>query len=393
MNTPTSPDPQPQSAPQPPNTPHAPQPPNTPHAPQPPRPSLNDIADRLHVVQLPLRTSFRGLTVREVALFEGPAGWGEFAAFPEYAAPETARWLDCALEMAFLGPPSPRRPSVEVNGTIPASVAPQDVEKFLTNYPGVRTVKVKVAEQGSELIDDIERIAAVHAANPELRIRCDANGAWSVPDALAAATALAEAAGGTIAAGGALDYIEQPCRTVEELAELRKRLRNTSHPATATTAADSASTPAVTQKAPRIAADESIRRADDPAAVMRLRAADVAVVKAAPLGGPRAVLALAEQFASHNMTVTISSALESAVGMFAGLATAAALPEQHNAAGLGTGSLFLEDVAAPRPIVDGRIAATPVVPDPARLAALAAPAARRDWWLDRVRACWPLLNY
>ena len=352
-------------------------------------PHIDDLIDRLHVVQLPLRTSFRGLTTREVALFEGPAGWGEFAAFLEYPPAEASRWLACALEMAFVGAPTPLRPTVEVNGTIPASVAPHAVDKLLDRYPGIRTVKVKVAEQGTSLVDDLERVAAVHAAAPDLRIRCDANAAWTVSEAFEAALALAEVAGGNF------DYLEQPCRSTAELAELRKRLASrASGDAAWHFAQPGVDVPRHSAQsgvsAPRIAADESIRRAGDSEAVMRQQAADVAVIKAAPMGGPRAVLALAERFAAHNMSVTVSSALESAVGMYAGLATAAALPAYGgaiNAAGLGTGSLFLHDVAEPCPIINGRIDATPVVPDAARLADLAAPADRRSWWRDRVRAC------
>ncbi len=171
-------------------------------------------------------------------------------------------------------------------------------------------------------------------------------------------------AAGALTADGPLEYLEQPCATVDELAELRRRI-----------------------DVP-IAADESIRKADDPLAVVRARAADIAVLKVAPLGGVSALLDIAAQI---DIPVVVSSALDSAVGIGHGLAAAAALPELSHACGLGTGGLFVEDVAAAAVSVDGYLAVGPVVPDPARLHALAAPPERRQWWIDRVKACYQLL--
>jgi O-succinylbenzoate synthase len=61
---------------------------------------LADVLDRLYVVALPMRVRFRGITVREVALIDGPAGWGEFGAFPEYGTAEASAWLASAIEAA-----------------------------------------------------------------------------------------------------------------------------------------------------------------------------------------------------------------------------------------------------------------------------------------------------
>lgn len=335
--------------------------PRTPDHPDPrpaaPAPGAEEILERARVLLLPLRTRFRGIGVREVLLVEGPAGWAEFSAFPEYPPAEAGRWLASCVEMGWTGPPPMLRERVPVNATVPA-VAPGQVPEVLARYPDCTTVKVKIAGE-TGLAEDVARVAAVRAAAPDAAVRCDANGAYDVAGALAAARALT--------ADGPLDYLEQPCATVAELAEVRRRVRAAGLPL-------------------RIAADESIRRAADPWAVVRARAADAAVVKAAPLGGPRALVALAGRLADRGLTVTVSSALESAVGMYAGLAAAAALPEPVPA-GLATGSLYAADVAAPREIVDGTLAAVPVTPDPDRLAALAAPAAVRDRWFSRVREC------
>lgn len=310
-------------------------------------PDLSDLLDRVHVVALPMRVRFRGITVREVALIDGPAGWGEFGAFLEYEPPEAAHWLASAIEAAYHMPPPLRRDRIPVNATIPA-VRPERVAELLSRFPGVTTAKVKVAEPGQTLDDDVARVAAVRALVPTVRV--DANGGWSVEEAVAAAAAL-----------GPLEYIEQPCKTVEELAKVRRRI-----------------------DVP-VAADESIRKADDPLRVVRAGAADVAVLKVAPLGGMSALLAVAEQI---DVPVVVSSALDSAVGIATGLRTAAVLPTLEHACGLATGRLLEEDVTEPMQPVDGCLPVVAVVPEPARLAALQAPGERRDWWIRRIIACY-----
>ncbi|MCB1292020.1 MAG: o-succinylbenzoate synthase [Mycobacterium sp.] len=313
--------------------------------------SVEDLLDRLHVLALPMRVRFRGITVREVALIDGPSGWGEFGAFLEYQPPEAAHWLASAIESAYGVRPPVRRRRIPVNATVPA-VGPDEVAAVLARFPGATTAKVKVAEPGQTLADDVARVDAVRAVIPTVRV--DANGGWTPDEAVAAAAALT--------AEGALEYIEQPCPMVAELAEVRRRV-----------------------DVP-IAADESIRKAADPLAVVRAGAADIAVLKVAPLGGVGALLDIA---AHIDIPVVISSALDSAVGIGAGLAAAAALPRLEHACGLGTGGLFVSDVADLVP-VDGSLPVGEVVPDPARLADLAASPQRRDWWIDRVRQCYPL---
>lgn len=314
---------------------------------------LDDLLDRLHVVALPMRVRFRGITTREVALIDGPVGWGEFGAFGEYEPNEAARWLASGIESAYTAAPPALRTSIPINATVPA-VPVDRVPEVLARFPGARTAKVKVAESGQTLADDVARVEAVRAVIPVVRV--DANGGWSVEQAVTAAAALTD--------GGPLEYIEQPCRTVAELAQVRRRI------------------------GVPVAADESIRRADDPLAVVRAGAADIAVLKVAPLGGVRALLDIA---AAIDVPVVISSALDSAVGIASGLAAAAALPHLQHACGLGTGGLFVQDVAELR-AVDGYLPVRAAVPDPARLAALAAPADRRDIWIARVKDCWAWLR-
>ncbi|KMO75979.1 o-succinylbenzoate synthase [Mycolicibacterium obuense] len=315
---------------------------------------LADLLDRVHVVALPMRVRFRGITTREVALIEGPQGWGEFGAFVEYGPAEAAHWLAAGLEAAYQPLPPTRRDRIPINATVPAVSAAQ-VPEVLARFPGARTAKVKVAEPGQSLADDVARVNAVRALVPTVRV--DANGGWSVDDAVAAAAALT--------ADGPLEYLEQPCATVPELAEVRRRV-----------------------DVP-VAADESIRKAEDPLHVVRAGAADVAVLKVAPLGGVRAMLAIAAQI---DIPIVVSSALDSAVGIGAGLVAAGCLPELQHACGLGTGSLFVEDVAEPSLPVDGYLPVAGVIPDPARVSGLAADAQRRQWWIDRIRECWPLVS-
>ncbi|WP_068156162.1 o-succinylbenzoate synthase [Rhodococcus phenolicus] len=321
-------------------------------------PPLDDVLAGAVVVSLPMRVRFRGITTREVVLIQGPAGWGEFGPFPEYGDDEAAHWLHSAIESAWLGDPAPQRAAVPVNATVPA-VDPDRVPEILARFPGARTAKVKVAEKGQDLAQDLARVRAVRELIDNVRV--DANGGWTVDEAVTALTAL------TVDAP--LEYAEQPCATVPELVEVRRRL------------------PGVP-----VAADESIRRAEDPLRVVRAGGADVAVVKVAPLGGAARLLALAGELAEHGVPVVVSSALDSAVGMGSGLAAAAALPDLPYACGLGTGGFFTVDVAPGRAMSDGMVPVGPITPDPARLAELAAPGERVRWWTERLRRCHALLR-
>jgi o-succinylbenzoate synthase len=282
----------------------------------------------LRVVRIPMRVRFRRVDHREAVLLGGPAGWGEFSPFPEYPPVSALPWLTAAVEAATRPWPAPRRARVPVNLTVPA-VDP-DVAGHMVASSSCRTVKVKVAEAGRPFSEDLARVAAVREAlGPGGRIRVDVNGAWSVDEA---ARRLSELAGFD------LEYAEQPCATVEELAELRRRV-----------------------EVP-IAADESIRTAADPERVAELGAADVAVLKVQPLGGVGVTLRLAERL---GLPVVISSALETSVGIAAGLAAAAALPDLEYACGLGTVSLLDGDVVrSPLLAEDGLLEVRRPEPDP-----------------------------
>lgn len=273
----------------------------------------------MRVYAIPMRTRFRGITRRTGVLLRGPAGWGEFSPFPEYGPHECARWLAAAREAAGPGWPAPVRDRVPVNATIPA-VDPERAHA-MTLRSGCRTAKVKVAERGQTDADDVARVEAVRAAlGPGGRVRVDANGAWNVDHAVRVIKELDRFD---------LEYVEQPCATLDELAQVRRRV-----------------------PVP-IAADESIRRADDPLKVRAAEAADIAVLKVQPLGGVRAALRVAE---ATGLPVVVSSAVETSVGLAAGVALAAALPELPYACGLGTLSLLSGDVVHdPLAPVDGVI--------------------------------------
>ncbi len=306
----------------------------------------------LRVFSIPLRIRFRGITVREGVLLQGDAGWGEWSPFLEYDDVASRPWLACALEAAHLGWPAPLREQIPVNVTIPAT----DPERAhaIVRAGGCRTAKVKVAERGQSLADDIARVEAVRdALGPDGLVRVDANGGWGVDEAVRAVAALERAARG-------LEYVEQPVESVEDLAVVRRRV-----------------------DVP-IAADESIRRAEDPYRVRDLEAADIAVLKVQPLGGVRACLRIAEDI---GMPVVVSSAVESSVGIAAGVALAAALPELHHACGLATVQLLTDDVASqPMLPVDGMLAVTRPEVDEAALVRLAAGADRNDHWRRRLDA-------
>ncbi|WP_460848023.1 o-succinylbenzoate synthase [Nocardioides ultimimeridianus] len=304
----------------------------------------------MRVLSIPMRTRFRGITVREVALVEGPAGWGEWSPFLEYPADVAEPWLRCAEEAARGDWPAAVRSAVPVNVTVPA-VGPERAQEIV-RAGGCRTAKVKVAEPGQTLADDEARVAAVRdALGPGGLVRVDANGGWSVEEAVAALAVLDRAAGG-------LEYAEQPVASVEDLALVRRRV------------------------AVPIAADESIRRASDPYLVRDLEAADIAVLKVQPLGGVRACLEIAERI---GLPVVVSSALETSVGIAAGVALAAALPELPHACGLATVQLLTDDVAVTSLLpVDGALPVGAPAVDDAALARLAAPADRVAHWEARL---------
>ena len=306
-----------------------------------------------HVFSIPMRTRFRGITVREGMLLRGPAGWGEFSPFLEYDARVAAPWLRCAREAAVEGWPAPLRDSVPVNVTVPA-VGPEQAAAIVRGSNGCRTAKVKVAEPGQSRAEEQARLEAVRdALGPGGRIRIDVNGGWAVDEAVTAIGILDRAAGG-------LEYVEQPCASVEELAAVRRRV-----------------------DVP-VAADESIRRAEDPYLVRDLEAADVAVLKVQPLGGVRSCLRIAEDI---GLPVVVSSALESSVGIAAGVALAAALPSLPFACGLATVQLLTDDVAAD-PLLP-RDGALPVVRpevDAGALERLRATPEREAAWAARIAA-------
>ena len=316
-----------------------------------------------HVWSIPMTTRFRGITVREGVLMETDSadlggGWGEWSPFTEYADDEVVPWLRCALEAAAGDWPEQVRDRVPVNVTVPA-VGPEQAHAIVSRS-GCRTAKVKVADPGGTLADDLARVEAVRdALGPSGKMRIDVNGLWSVDEAVAAIGVLDRA-------GGGLEYVEQPCATVEELARVRRRV-----------------------DVP-IAADESIRRAEDPFRVRDLEAADVAVLKVQPLGGVHACLRIAEEI---GLPVVVSSALESSIGIAAGVALAAALPELPYACGLATVALLQGDlVEEPLVPVDGSLVPVDPASDPELLDHYRAAPDRVAWWEDRLRRVRALLG-
>lgn len=328
-----------------------------------PLPQLPELLAALRVVAIPLRVRFRGVTEREVSLVRGPNGWAEFGPFLEYRPPEAARWLAAAIEAAWTGWPPPVRDAVPVNATVPAVPAAQ-VASVLARFDGCTSVKVKVAEAGQTLADDLSRVAAVRdVAGPEARIRVDANGGWAVRDAIEAVSALAVYR---------LEYAEQPCPDVAGLRAVRLGL-----------ARSGVDVP--------IAADESIRKAEDPLLVAREEAADLVVVKAAPLGGVRRALDIV---AGCGLPAVVSSALDTSVGMSAGVALAAALPELPYACGLGTVGLLAGDVTRPSLVPEfGFVRPRPVVPVEDLLERWRAPSDREAWWRARIAECHVALGH
>ena len=303
------------------------------------------LLESMRVIALPTKTNFRGINVREVALFQGEYGWGEFSPFLEYDHQECAPWLMCAIEAATKPRPQLYRNSVRVNGTIPATNDKSVIKSLVETYQGVKTFKVKV---GDNLGEDIVRLAQIRSLGRDIKIRIDVNGLWSVKDALTNLYAFYEEV-------GPFEYVEQPCATLEELRELKSSIRIPL----------------------KIAVDEVLRKAKDPFDIDFSGAADFVMLKVQPLGG----IARAHQLAEHHkLPVVVSSALESAVGINYGLQLAASFPEMNFDCGLGTGSLLGADVAS-LPIVNGEIEITEVEPD---FNGYEVAPDRYEWWKNRV---------
>ena len=305
------------------------------------------LLDSLRIIALPMKTNFRGISVREVALFKGPHGWGEFSPFLEYDDAESAPWLASAIEAATTPKPKLYRTSVAINGTIPALNDPQDLKTIVDSFPGVKSFKVKV---GSNLAEDLARVNVIRQLQPHAKIRIDVNGLWNVDQAEQFLTSVGE-----------IEYVEQPCATVDELRELKSRT------------------------SVKIVGDEILRKAPNPFDIDLSGAIDFLMLKVQPLGGIKRTHALAEH---HNLPVIVSSALESAVGINYGLMLAASFEEMNFDCGLGTGSLLAADVAQ-LPIVDGKIEISEFEP---QLDGLDVAPERFEWWKNRIMRTAELLQ-
>lgn len=311
-----------------------------------------ELFSTMRVVALPTKTNFRGINIREVALFQGEAGWGEFSPFLEYQPDECVPWLRSAIEAASKPWPELKRSKVKVNGTIPALNAPSDIERIVETFPGVNTFKVKV---GDNLSEDIARLAKVRALRPNAKLRIDVNGNWSVATAITNLRSIYENI-------GAIEYVEQPCQSVEELRELKVKLK--------------VNIP--------IAGDEVLRKSADPFKVDLSGAVDLLALKVQPLGGIANAHKLAQH---HNLPIVVSSALESAVGISHGLALAASFNEMNFDCGLATGSLLSENVGE-LPIVNGEIEVKRIEPN---FEGLEVSTERYKWWQDRLMKTWELI--
>jgi O-succinylbenzoate synthase len=308
------------------------------------------------VLAIPMRTKFRGLTTREVLLFEGPNGWAEWSPFTEYEDEEASIWLKAAIEWAFGDIPKTDVKTIKVNATLPAV---KDVQKALEPFGKFEVVKIKVAEPGQTLQDDLDRIHQVREHYPDARIRLDANGNWDIETALKIAKIIYQE-------NVPLEYLEQPVRTIAEMAELKLKLQEFNI---------------------KIAADESVRKVSDPLAVAQANAADILVLKAAPLGGINNALHIAKE---AGLPVVVSSALETSVGISMGAHLAALLNSEY-ASGLATAALLTQDVTdTPLIPVDGEIGVGRVKFNFGCLDNLNSDEITSSHWLGRLSRC---LNY
>ena len=314
---------------------------------------FDQLLPTMRVVALPMKTNFRGVTVREVALFQGEYGWGEFSPFLEYDDHESSQWLASAIEAATSPRPTRYRDEIAVNGTIPATNDKKVIDELVASYNGVKTYKVKV---GDNLSEDIARLARIRSLGRKVNIRIDVNGLWSVEQALTNLYAFYENV-------GPFEYVEQPCATLDELKELKAKIHIPL----------------------KIAVDEVIRKAEDPFAIDLSGAADIVMLKVQPLGGIQRSLAIA---AHHKLPVVVSSALESAVGIEYGLELAASIENLPFDCGLATGSLVSRDLAH-IPINDGAISLGDL---DINFDGLDVAPERYEWWKNRAMRCAEVLG-
>ena len=320
----------------------------------------DQIADT-SVLALPLRTKFRGIVIRELMIFRGQVGWTEFSPFVEYEDEEAAQWLRGALAWANDSAPAKFRDTIPVNATLPA-VDPNQIADVLSPFGKFGSVKIKVAETGQSISDDLDRVRRVRDLYPDVRIRLDANAGYSVDQTMQIARSLKDFG---------LEYIEQPVKSIPELKDLRARIADES-------------------LGLKIAVDESIRKSSDPLLVAREQAADIAVIKVQPLGGIKEAMAIASE---TGLEIVVSSALESSVGLSHGLHLAAAMPNLNYDCGLATAKLLGGDVVTnPLVPIDGRIEVRRVEPDQELIDRYRAPKDREDWWHARLERCLRLLK-
>lgn len=332
-------------------------------------PSVDDLIDNAHVVSIPLKQEFRGLSNRETMIFEGDNGPAEWAAFTEYDDLEAAWWLASAIEQGFATdlPPIPGHiKNIRINGIIPA-VDVSGLQALTKKFQGVNSIKVKVAEPGQTTIDDLARISKIRElVGPDVALRLDANGAWEVAEAERNLFMFQ---------GFGIDYVEQPVKTLDEMAKLRKRLTGTGI---------------------RIAADESLRKGGSIHDIINADAANVVIVKVSPLGGISRCLEIAREAQSVDIGVVVSSGLETSVGIAHAARLQAVLAGTYNAnedAGLGTLTLFQGDVVTqPLTHVGGAIPVTPPVLDPRKLKRYKADEERTKWWQERLRRVYDRLG-
>ena len=324
------------------------------------KPAIADLLASARVLSVPMRVKFRGITHREVVLFEGTHGWTEWSPFLEYQDEEASVWLRAALEFGFAQTPRLNKSAIYINATL-AAVAPDRVEEQLSAFGSFRTVKIKVAEPGQTIEEDLARVRRVRELHPSVSIRLDANGGFDVATAIELAKELA-------LESIDLEYFEQPVKSIAELSEVRMKLARIGV---------------------KVAADESVRKVSDPLAVAHANAADVLVIKAQPLGGIQSALEITRE---AKLAVTVSSALETSVGISMGLHLAAAVEVESFDAGLGTVALLADDVCEEPFIAENSMLyVTRAVPSASKLASLAADSEHTQWWHDRLKRCYELI--
>lgn len=272
------------------------------------------LLNNLLTFRVELTDAMRGNSFREGVLIKGDYGWSEFAPFPHHTIEHSTRWLQAALEMAWTKLPDPKTETIEVNAISTSPLSEKAIE--IIEASGCKTIKIKLA--GSDLKKDLDFLAEILNYKQNMVFRIDFNGCLNVEDAAKYCNELNKFN---------VEYVEQPCASLEETALLKKKTQI------------------------NIAIDETLRLSTDsidPVTIKRIsEIADFVVIKPIPVGGIKRFQNIAEQVLAFGKKVVVSGSMDTSIGLYETALAQSLIDEKYRlVAGGGTGSILSTDVVS-----------------------------------------------